>query len=51
MWDHAHLEGLFSATLQVEWMLAKLVETPFEMLKVKHDKNMTIGKTMMEKQM
>jgi len=50
MHDHVDLEALFSATLEVERMLAKLSETPLEMLKEKHEKNMTIGKTMMEKQ-
>jgi hypothetical protein len=50
MQDHAHMEALFNAALEVEWMLAKLGETPFEMLKEEHEKNMMVGKIKMEKQ-
>ncbi len=33
MHDHANMEALLSATLEVEQMLAELGEAPFEMLK------------------
>jgi hypothetical protein len=43
------MEAFLSVTLKVERMLAELGETPFEMLKEKHEKNMMVGKTIMEK--
>ncbi len=50
MRDHACWETLLCVTLELEGMLAKLGETPFEMLKVKHEKNMITRKIMKEKQ-
>jgi hypothetical protein len=31
MWDYASMDELLVATLEVEWVLAKLGETPFEL--------------------
>jgi hypothetical protein len=49
MQDHAHMEALPSVALEFERVLAKLGETPFEMLKEEHEKNMMVGKIIMEK--
>lgn len=49
MHDHANMEALLSATLEVERMLVELGEAPFEMLKEEQEKNMIVGKTMVEK--
>lgn len=42
MKDHANMEDLFNAALEVERVLAKLGKTPFELLK-EEEKNMTVG--------
>jgi len=43
------MEALPSVALEFERVLAKLGETPFEMLKEEHEKNMMVGKIIMEK--
>ncbi len=50
MRDYASMESLFNVALEVEWVLPKLGETPFELLKKEHEENMNVGETTMEKQ-
>lgn len=49
MRDYANTDASLNVALEVEWVLAELVETPFEMLKEEQEKNMTIGKIVMKK--
>jgi hypothetical protein len=49
MKDYANMEYLLNVALEVKHVLAKLGETPFELLKKKHEKNMNVGNPTMEK--
>ncbi len=49
MRDYANMESLFNVALEVEWVLVELGEILFELLKEKHEENMNVGKTTMEK--
>jgi hypothetical protein len=43
------MEALLNVALKIEWVLAEIGETPFQMLKEEQKKNMTIGVTIVEK--
>jgi hypothetical protein len=49
MRDYANMEALLNVVLEVERVLTKIGETPFEMLKEEQKENMTIGDTIVEK--
>ncbi len=49
MKDHGNMEDIFNATLEVEGVLEKLGETPFELLK-EMEENMVVGENVIEKQ-
>jgi len=49
MRDHGNMEDIFNVALEVERVLAKLGETPFELLKEKEE-NMVVGENVVEKQ-
>jgi hypothetical protein len=49
MKDHGNMEDTFNATLEVEGVLEKLGETPFELLK-EMEENMVVGENVIEKQ-
>jgi hypothetical protein len=48
MRDYVNMEALLVAALEVEHVLVKLGETPFELLKEEHEENMTIVETIVE---
>jgi hypothetical protein len=50
MRDYANMEALLNVALEMEWVLAELCETPFELLKEEQEKNMGTIKMVVEKQ-
>jgi len=49
MKDYASMESLLNVALEVERVLVELGEIFFELLKEKHEENMNVGETTMEK--
>lgn len=49
MKDYANMESLLNVALEVEQILVELSEIIFELLKEKHEENLNVGETTMEK--